>query len=169
MASLAYTSKIRPGTTKRIVAAIVREDDPGPYAIGDTPEKLLGFWDTVIATQPDFEPDKESVCVVLLNTRLRAFAWHRVSLGTVNESNAHPREILRPAKVPASPASTASASSSNCPTSSARPPPPSPAMISSSTARPWATPSMPSTCWNGTATTCARTATCAATTTCYGC
>jgi len=96
MASLAYTSRIRPGTTKRIVATIVREDDLGPYALGDTPEKLLGFWNAVIAAQPDFEPDKESVCVVMLSTRLRPFAWHRVSLGTVSESTAHPREILRP-------------------------------------------------------------------------
>ena len=62
----------------------------------DTPEKLRDFWRTIIAEQPDYEPDKESVVVVLLNTRLRPYAWNRVSLGTVNESTAHPREILRP-------------------------------------------------------------------------
>jgi len=62
----------------------------------DTPEKCLEFWNTVIATQPDHEPDKESVIVVLLNTRLSPLGWNRVSLGTVNESNAHPREVLRP-------------------------------------------------------------------------
>jgi DNA repair protein RadC len=96
MASLAYASRIRPGTTKRIVAAIVREDELGPYATGDTPEKMAGFWNTIIGAQPDFEPDKECVCVVMLTSRLRTFAWHRVSLGTVSESSAHPREIFRP-------------------------------------------------------------------------
>ena len=62
----------------------------------DTPEKCLEFWNSVIATQPDHEPDKEAVVVVLLNTRLSPLGWNRVSLGTVNESNAHPREVLRP-------------------------------------------------------------------------
>ena len=49
-----------------------------------------------IDTQPDHEPDKESVVVVMMNSRLRPYAWHRVSLGSVNECAAHPREILRP-------------------------------------------------------------------------
>jgi DNA repair protein RadC len=31
-----------------------------------------------------------------MNTRLRPYAWHRVSLGTVSECHCHPREILRP-------------------------------------------------------------------------
>lgn len=62
----------------------------------DAPEKCLEFWNAVIATQPDHEPEKESVVVVLLNTRLTPLGWNRVSLGTVNESHAHPREVLRP-------------------------------------------------------------------------
>jgi DNA repair protein RadC len=86
--------KYRPGSTNRITITSVRED---PCAIsGDTPENLCRYWHEIIAAQPDHEPDKETVAVVMLNTRLRPFAWHRVSLGTVNESPAHPREILRP-------------------------------------------------------------------------
>jgi DNA repair protein RadC len=34
--------------------------------------------------------------VVMMNARLRPYAWHRVSLGSVNECPAQPREILRP-------------------------------------------------------------------------
>lgn len=86
--------KYRPGTTNRIVITSVREDACSITA--DTPENLLRFWREVIATQPDHEPDKESVVVVMLNARLRPHAWHRVALGTVNECGAHPREILRP-------------------------------------------------------------------------
>lgn len=88
------TPKFRPGTTCRITVNCVRED---PCAFNtDTPESLLRFWREVIGVQPDNEPEKESVVVVLVNARLRPHAWHRVSLGTVNEAPAHPREILRP-------------------------------------------------------------------------
>jgi hypothetical protein len=86
--------KYRPGSTNRITVTSVRED---PCTItGDTPENMCRYWHEIIATQPDHEPDKESVVVVMLNTRLRPYAWHRVSLGTVNESPASPREVFRP-------------------------------------------------------------------------
>ena len=86
--------KYRPGNTSRITVTSVRED---PCAITtDTPENLCRFWQEIIARQPDHEPDKESVVVVMMNTRLRPYAWHRVSLGTVSESHCLPREIFRP-------------------------------------------------------------------------
>jgi DNA repair protein RadC len=40
--------------------------------------------------------NKESLRVVLLNTRLQLLKVHEVSLGSLNESIAHPREILQP-------------------------------------------------------------------------
>ena len=85
----------RSAVTRRFVASVVREDaiPTGPL---DAPEEALGFWREVIARQPDHEPDKETLAVILLTARLRPFAWHRVSVGTVNETAAHPREILRP-------------------------------------------------------------------------
>ena len=86
--------KYRPGSTSRITVTSVRED-ACPFST-DTPENLLRFWREIIATQPDHEPDKESVVVVMMNSRLRPYAWHRVSLGSVNECPAQPREILRP-------------------------------------------------------------------------
>ena len=93
---------LRPKTsvTKRFVTSVVRED-PLPAGPLDTPEAVATFWREVVAAQPDHEPDKESLVVVLLTARLHPFAWHRVSLGTVNETVAHPREILRPAIVAA--------------------------------------------------------------------
>jgi DNA repair protein RadC len=86
--------KYRPGVTSRITVTSVREDACAFNA--DSPESLLRFWREIIARQPDFEPDKESVVVVMMTTRLRPHAWHRVSLGTVNECPACPREIFRP-------------------------------------------------------------------------
>jgi len=91
-------ANLRPksAVTRRFVASVVREDaiPTGPL---DAPEQALAFWREVIARQPDHEPDKESLAVILLTARLRPFAWHRVSVGTIQETTAHPREILRPA------------------------------------------------------------------------
>ena len=93
MRSIKYRSKLT-GTTCRINITSVRED--ACTFNTDTPEALVRFWHEIIAAQPEHEPDKECVVVVMMNARLRPYAWHRVSLGTVNESTAHPREIFRP-------------------------------------------------------------------------
>jgi len=85
------------GTTTRINVCMVCDDKIGYQA--DSPERLENYWKDIIAEQPDHEPDKEQVVVVLLNTRLRAYAWNRVSLGTNSESHVHPREVFRPAIV----------------------------------------------------------------------
>ena len=94
MPDMATTPRYRPGSTNRITVTSVRED-PCAYNT-DTPEALHRFWGDVIAKQPDHEPDKETVVVVMMNSRLRPYAWHRVSLGSVNECSAQPREIFRP-------------------------------------------------------------------------
>ena len=80
-------------TTARII--VVRED-PVPKVSCDSPEEALRYWHGTIAAQPDHEPDKESLCALLLDTRLQVFSWHRVSVGSLNETIAHPRDILRP-------------------------------------------------------------------------
>ena len=95
-----YPTNLRPKTraTRRFITSVVCEDTVPPKPL-DSPEEVLAFWREVIARQPDHEPDKESVVVILLSTRLRPFAWNRVAVGTLNESTAHPREILRPVLV----------------------------------------------------------------------
>ena len=52
-----------------------------------------------MAADPAFEPEKEHLVAVLLDTRLRPKGYHVVSVGTVNETVAHPREIFRAAIV----------------------------------------------------------------------
>ena len=93
--------RITTTVSARFITSILREDPlpPGSRATyqTDSPEALYAYWQSVIATQPDHEPDKECVIAVMLNTRLQAYAWNLVSLGTVSESNAHPREVFRPA------------------------------------------------------------------------
>jgi len=87
-----------PTVTRRFVASVVREDTL-PETTVDCPPAILAFWRGVVAVQPGYEPEKESLVVILVSTRLRPFAWHLVSLGTVEETIAHPREILRPAVI----------------------------------------------------------------------
>ena len=41
--------------------------------------------------------DREVLAVILLNTRFRLIKFEKLSQGTVNETLAHPREILKPA------------------------------------------------------------------------
>lgn len=58
----------------------------------DTPEKVHAFLGPVLQNLP-----RESLRIVLLDTRHHLIHEEEVSLGTLNESLAHPREILRPA------------------------------------------------------------------------
>jgi DNA repair protein RadC len=79
----------------RITVSVVREDSLDGPAMKD-PSNIVKFWHSVIATQPDHEPDKENLVVVLIDVRLHPYAWNRVSLGSLTEATAHPREIFRP-------------------------------------------------------------------------
>jgi DNA repair protein RadC len=58
----------------------------------DTPEKIYAFMGPHLQSLP-----RESLRVILLDTRHRLLHDEEISLGTLNESLAHPREIMRPA------------------------------------------------------------------------
>jgi len=87
--------KYQNGSTSRINVSVVN-DSACEIRQADNPELAYKFWLEIIAEQPDHEPEKESVCVIMLNARMRPYAWNRVSLGTCDESSCHPREIFRP-------------------------------------------------------------------------
>lgn len=57
----------------------------------DTPELIYRYFAPQLQHLP-----QEQVLVVGLDTRLRHLSTSIVSIGTVNEASAHPREILRP-------------------------------------------------------------------------
>lgn len=81
--------------TLRITVSAVREDTLSDRMVS-SPDNVCRFWEEVIAVQPDHEADKENLVVLLLDVRQFPFAWNRVSLGSLTEASAHPREILRP-------------------------------------------------------------------------
>lgn len=82
-------------STARVNVSVVNEDKLN-HPVLDAPHTARDFWHSVVAHQTDYESEKESLIVVLLNTRQLPYAWHRVSVGTINETSAHPRDILRP-------------------------------------------------------------------------
>lgn len=85
------------GTTRRFIPISILQETPLKESSDvSCPEASYCFWMDHIATQPDYEPEKESFCVICLNSKLTPYAWHRVSLGTLNETLAHPREVMRP-------------------------------------------------------------------------
>ena len=65
--------------------------------ICDNPEPAARYWDEVITAAPWYDPDKESLVVLMLNTRRRITAHALVGLGLLDSVNTHAREVFRPA------------------------------------------------------------------------
>lgn len=63
----------------------------------DSPERLAEFWKEHVTSHSIFDPEKEHVVMIALDTRLAVKGWHIVSIGSINESVASPREVYRPA------------------------------------------------------------------------
>ena len=85
----------------RSVGESTLEDYGASRSILDSPEGTFAFWKNIIETKPEFEADKETLVVILLDAKLRPRAYHQVALGTVNECAARPLEIFRPVIVSA--------------------------------------------------------------------
>jgi DNA repair protein RadC len=59
----------------------------------------IEYWHNKIAASSWYDGDKEMLVVLLLDTRHNVIAHNLVSLGSLNETVAQPREIFRPAIV----------------------------------------------------------------------
>ena len=62
----------------------------------ESPELAYAYWQEVITKADWFHENKEHLVILLLNTRHNIEGHSLVSIGTLNESLAHPREILAP-------------------------------------------------------------------------
>lgn len=77
---------------------VVRDGDPPAREriILDTLDKVLAYWDEHITCCDLYDPSKEMLVVIPITARLTPNGWHIVSIGSLNETVAHPREVLRP-------------------------------------------------------------------------
>ena len=62
----------------------------------ESPELAYEYWQEVIRKADWFHENKEHLVILLLNTRHNIEGHSLVSIGTLNESLGHPREILGP-------------------------------------------------------------------------
>ena len=60
-------------------------------------EQAVQYWKDTITNSTWYDSEKEMLVVLLMDTRSRIIGHSLVSLGSLNESIAHPREIFRPA------------------------------------------------------------------------
>jgi DNA repair protein RadC len=61
----------------------------------DTPEKVAAYWKLHIATNPYFDPERECLAVLLLNTRRRTKGHQLVSIGTLDTLLVSPTSVFR--------------------------------------------------------------------------
>ncbi len=75
----------------------VKEDvNAGVRTALDTPEKCVNYWNDQVKGAAGYQENKEFLIVILLNTKLIPIGFNVVSIGTLNETAAHPRELMRP-------------------------------------------------------------------------
>lgn len=81
---------------KEVKVVTVREEQ-APHPIFDSPDRILDLWRAVIINADWYTEDREHLVSFCLDTRRRLKSFSLVSIGTLNESLAHPREIFRSA------------------------------------------------------------------------
>src|SRR3954468_13655785 len=75
---------------------VVRIGEPLPKVKLDTPELVSSYYREHVVTDAQYDPDKEHLHVFGLNTKYEIKGVNLVSVGSLNESIASPREIFRP-------------------------------------------------------------------------
>lgn len=77
------------------VVALRECPTPDDAQMCDTPQKAADYWRMHIEDHPYFNPDCETLVVLLLNTRRRVKAHQLVSMGTMDTILVHSREVFR--------------------------------------------------------------------------
>ena len=72
------------------------KESVGEYT-ADSPAKCVDYWKERIEKSEWFDGEREMVVVLALNTKYRILGHSLVSLGSMNESICHPRDVFRPA------------------------------------------------------------------------
>jgi DNA repair protein RadC len=84
----------------RIALTRIGEPSLAQYIAARTPltrpADVADFWRDVVAADESFEGDKEHLVVVMVDRKHFPLGFNVASVGSVSETVAHPREILRP-------------------------------------------------------------------------
>ena len=72
---------------------------PEDMMICDTPDTAAQYWRLHVATNQYFDPERECLVVILLNTRRRVKGHQLVTIGTLDTILVSPREVFRAAVV----------------------------------------------------------------------
>src|SRR5229473_4824536 len=70
---------------------------PVEMQLCDTPEKAVAYWRSHVVNNPYYNPEVETMVVILVNTRRRIVGHHLVATGTLDTILVHPREVFRAA------------------------------------------------------------------------
>jgi len=78
-----------------IIKSVVQDSSPQPTPIISTAQELVRYyWSSIYNENLDLL--KEHLWVIPVNTKYKVIGHNLVSMGCLNESIAHPREIFRP-------------------------------------------------------------------------
>jgi hypothetical protein len=93
--------KTEPGPKEFKVQSLRECPTPTEMQLCDEPEKAASYWRTHVVSHPYFNPDVESLFVLLLDIRRRIKGHILVSVGTLDTVLGHPREVFRAAVISA--------------------------------------------------------------------
>lgn len=74
---------------------IVRIGNPLPSILLDTPRAVYDFYKSHIASLEIFDPEREALYAIALNTKNNTVGYSLISIGILNETLFHPRETFR--------------------------------------------------------------------------
>lgn len=89
----------RPLPTEWRIVSVREVLTPEAMHVCETPEAAVSYWRANVATAQHFNPDCECFVVLMLNVRRRIRGHHIVSIGSLCEAMAHPREVFRAAVI----------------------------------------------------------------------
>jgi DNA repair protein RadC len=96
------TPKYRSKTPKEWKLVALRDCPlPENMRICETPQHAAEYWRLHIATTPQFDPERECLVALFLNTRRKIRGHHFITHGTMDTILVHPREVFRVAIVAA--------------------------------------------------------------------
>jgi DNA repair protein RadC len=81
------------------VVAIKECPTPAPLRTCDTPETAADYWRLHISTNPYFDPEREVLAVVMLNTRRRVKGHQLATIGTMDTLLVSPTIVFRAAVI----------------------------------------------------------------------